>query len=128
MAQGDNREKRRLLERAIVDIGVRIRRYTLDNRLKDSDVGTGTLANAEKAWLVWVAIRTDFYQLGASATDDQLLAIEERVLKVDRAVDLIQRDLVSTESFRIGMWTTSWLAIATALLVSCPANSLTDSL
>src|SRR6266850_4618698 len=113
MAGTDPEQMRRGLEMSLIETGVRIRRYTLDDHLKEAD-----LARLDKIWEGWLALRDAFYQLAADAPVKDLRAVEHKLLEIDRSVDLIQRLLVSGQSFRTGNRTALLLAAALLGLIA----------
>lgn len=119
MADKEIDKRHQILRANLVETQVRIRRYTLDDRLKQRE-GTADddLRNrAEQAWKDWLAVWGQLTTLPDGPTSAQLHPIEEAWLKLDHEMDLIQRDLISGQSFKAGVWTAIGLAIATALLV-----------
>lgn len=110
------RKKREILS-GLVETRVRIRRYTLDPRLRDEEQGRALRAKADEAWKKWLGVRSRYYALPERPTPEQLLAVEEELLKVDREADLIQRELISEESFAAGIRTVAWMTGALLALV-----------
>src|SRR5438067_3849179 len=99
MDQRELESKYKELKANIVESGVRIRRYSLDPRLRlpdrpdDKGLGRDLRERADAAWEQWLDTYTAFAKLPTTCTEAQLLEIEERWLKLDRQVDLMQRDL-----------------------------------
>jgi len=112
MANGNSETMRRTLEVSVNETGVRIRRYTLDDHLKPEELHT-----LEGIWQKWLVLREEFYGLAADAGSAALRAIEHRLIEVDRGVDLVQRTLVSKNSFRTGTRTAVLLALALVAVV-----------
>lgn len=112
MAKTDPDRQKRNLEILLAGTGARIRRYTLDKQLTDAG-----LEKINGIWEEWAEARRRLYALAAGADDTQIRAVEEALIAVDRKVDLIQRDLVSGESFKAGIRTTAWLSAALVILV-----------
>lgn len=113
MAKSDDTQELRGLRMAIAEAGVRIRRYTLDRQLSDE-----SLAGVNAIWDEWLTVWRNFKLLAAGEKEaPKALEVEEQLVRVDRKVDLVQRQLVSRESYSSGIRTVSWLTIALALLV-----------
>lgn len=112
MANKELQRKQVQIERDLEFAGVRIRRYTLDPLLKDGAKGQALQPKADKVWSDWLAARGNFYGPPMLSTEKELLGIEEELLKVNRQADLIQRELVSEESFASGIRTVMLLAVA----------------
>src|SRR5438045_1942944 len=124
MASKEIERKRNELLADLTETACRIRRYSLDPRLRmnaapapgakkpfaDSDFGEYLRQEAEAAWEDWMRLRDDFTALPDSPTLAELLAIERKWLNLDRKVDLIQRDLIGANSLRAGAFTFMWLA------------------
>lgn len=102
----------RRLEIQVIDIGVRIRRYTLDTRLKDT-AALSQLNELHDKWLGW---RKEFYDQSDAENTSTLSEIERGLLAIDRHLDVIQRDLVSEDSFHVGSRTVALLSLSLALL------------
>lgn len=103
------------LEMNLAETRVRIRRYTLDPRLRTADQQFLRDA-ADEAWRGWMEVRKAFYET-TTATEPALRDIEARLLAVDRRADLLQRELISERSLRAGTTTIAWLAIVLVGLV-----------
>ena len=103
----------RQLEVGLAETRIRIRRYTLDPRLRGDEK---LRDNANAAWDAWMTVRAMFYDVHGQ-TEDTLRKLEAELLQVDRQVDLIQRDLISERSLRAGMMTVTWLSAALVTLV-----------
>jgi hypothetical protein len=112
MARTDPDNMKRALELSLGETGVRIRRYTLDDHLKDAE-----LEKLDVSWRSWLALREEFYGLPVDAGEKELRALEHKLVEIDRAVDLIQRGLVSGQSFSTGARTALLLALALVALV-----------
>ena len=128
MASKDIDQKRNELLTNLAESANRIRRYSLDPRLRldrppssapapTSDLGEYLRREADAAWEEWMKLRDDFAALPDSPTLAQLMAIEKEWLDLDRRVDLIQRDLIGPNSFRAGTVTVTWLTVVLLSLV-----------
>lgn len=144
MPDQDSRRQLRDLRRKLQETGTRIRRYTLDPRLRlsaDRDSGTSgaeTPANppprgeqspptarladelrklTDKAWEKWMALFGRAAALSDTAPQAELVEIEKAWLQLERDVDLIQRELISQESLSAGLRTVRDLAIALSGMV-----------
>lgn len=123
MADKEIEQKYHDLNAALSETGVRIRRYTLDPRLKlppadrpDPDALLRKLA--DDAWQELTVLRNEFNELRSSPSLAQLSRIEMRWLQLDRKVDLLQRELIAEQSFRAGIKTVTWLvAVLVGLIV-----------
>ena len=93
---------------------IRIRRYTLDPRLRDDQ---NLRTNADAAWNAWMGVRGKFYDV-KDRTEQKLRELEAELLRVDRQTDLLQRDLISERSLRAGMTTVAWLSVVLVALVA----------
>lgn len=116
MTERELQRKRREIESGVVGLRVRIRRYTLDPRLREEDQGA-LRKQADEAWGKWLAVRSSFYALPEPAPPEELLGVEKELLQVSREADLIQRELISEESFNAGIRTVTWLSVALVGLV-----------
>lgn len=116
MTERELQRKRREIESGVVGLRVRIRRYTLDPRLREEDQGA-LRKQADEAWKKWLAVRSSFYALPEPAPPEELLEVEKELLQVSREADLIQRELISEESFNAGIRTVTWLSVALVGLV-----------
>ena len=116
MTERELQRKRREIESGVVGLRVRIRRYTLDPRLREEDQGA-LRKQADEAWKKWLAVRSSFYALPEPAPPEGLLEVEKELLQVSREADLIQRELISEESFNAGIRTVTWLSVALVGLV-----------
>ena len=116
MTERELQRKRREIESGVVGLRVRIRRYTLDPRLREEDQGA-LRKQADEAWKKWLAVRSSFYALPEPAPPEELLGVEKELLQVSREADLIQRELISEESFNAGIRTVTWLSVALVGLV-----------
>ena len=132
MSNKDIERKRNELLANLAETASRIRRYSLDPKLRMSkvpaaqskandtdaaDFGEYLRKEAEAAWEEWVALRDEFAALPDSPTLAQLLSIERKWLNLDHRVDLIQRDLIGENSFRAGTITVAWLVVVLFFLV-----------
>ncbi len=122
--------RQRELRLNLTEARTRIRRYSLDPRLRSShetQVGAGDDKPAaaqdaelaarlrqltDGAWDEWLAARDQFVALPSPPTVDALAAVEKSLLKLDRKLDLIQRELISEKSFEAGLKTVLWMAAA----------------
>lgn len=116
MTEKQLQRKRLEIESGLVELRVRIRRYTLDPRLREEDQGA-LRKQADEAWKKWLAVRSSFYALPEPAPPEELLGVEKELLQVSREADLIQRELISEESFNAGIRTVTWLSVALVGLV-----------
>ncbi len=116
MTEKQLQRKRLEIESGLVELRVRIRRYTLDPRLREEDQGA-LRKQADEAWKKWLAVRSSFYALPEPAPPEELLEVEKELLQVSREADLIQRELISEESFNAGIRTVTWLSVALVGLV-----------
>jgi hypothetical protein len=128
MASKDIERKHNELLANLAETANRIRRYSLDPRLRldkapsdkaadPNDLGEYLRRQAAAAWDDWVALRDEFAALPDSPTLAQLMAVEKKWLNLDHKVDLIQRDLIGENSVRAGMLTVTWLCLALVGLV-----------
>lgn len=102
------------LSTELVETRVRIRRYTLDPRVvKDTRLQT----LADEAWNDWLGVRDAWYALPDPPDAAGLQGVERKLLDVGRKADLVQRELISEESFHAGTRTVGWLATALVGLV-----------
>jgi hypothetical protein len=133
MTSKDIERKRNELLTNLAETANRIRRYSLDPRLRMekappsrpgaasaavSDLGEYLRREAESAWEEWISLRDEFTDLPDLPTLPQLMSIEKRWLNLDRKVDLIQRDLIGENSLRAGVFTVTWLVLALILLTA----------
>jgi len=113
MTEKELQRQWRLLEVNLAETRIRIRRYTLDPRLrKDDDLR----AKSDEAWNDWLKVREAFHKV-KDPKEDALRELEAQLLSVDRQTDLIQRDLISERSQRAGTTTVAWLAVVLVVLV-----------
>lgn len=119
MEANDLDRQYQILSANLAETRVRIRRYTIDPRLSDThERADGKLAaKADEAWKKWLGVRDRLVALPEPPRKDDLDSIERAWLELDRDVDLIQRELVSNGSFKAGVHTVSWLAVALFILV-----------
>src|SRR2546423_11549777 len=89
------------------EIESRIRRYTMDRKVSPENLQRLSALHEE-----WRGVRRQFLEKGGTATEAELMALDERALVVDRQIDLIQRELISQQSFRTGTRTVLLLAAA----------------
>jgi hypothetical protein len=109
MTDKDLRRQWRQLEMDVAEGQVRIRRYSIDPRLRET--GQQDLRDAaDAAWQLWVDARRAFYA-EREPTEDALRRLQAQILTVERKTDLIQRELISGRSQRAGSITIAWLAI-----------------
>lgn len=99
------------------EMAVRIRRYTVDPRLKAPDAGD-LRKEIDDDWNQWLEIHVEVDKLPADPTQDEFLAVEKKYLELDHQVDLVQRELISDDSFRAGNWTMAWLVCTLLILVA----------
>jgi hypothetical protein len=130
MASKDIERKHNELLTNLAETASRIRRYSLDPRLRldrapstgakaaaTDDLGEYLRQEAAAAWNDWVQLRDDFTALPDSPTLAQLMTVEKKWLDLDHKVDLIQRDLIGDNSVRAGMLTVAWLVVVLVALV-----------
>lgn len=112
----------RLLREEMDDEGERIRRYSMDPSLKEPDAGKpdpGLKLRTElqTAWEHWAALKARLRALAASPTTEALDLLESDGERLQREIDLVQRELISNASFVAGMRTMRWLVITLLLLI-----------
>src|SRR5258708_36790613 len=96
--------------------GLRIRRYTMDPRIKKIPTPGRPPPNSElreeleKVWKKWFALKGDFRDLPDNTTVPAIIALEKECDEVERGIDLVQRVLVSASSFTAGLLTVVWLS------------------
>ena len=120
MADKELERKKQQLESDLNETQIRIRRYTLDPRLREeektqTDDTLRDLANA--AWKAWLEVWEQFKSLGPAPTEKELLKVEKQWREVDRQVDLIQRELITPEDYAAGKRTVLGLTVALVLLI-----------
>ncbi len=107
---------RQMLE-DINEEGTRIRRYTMDPfvRVPDDptspDPGAALRKELDVAWADWQALKALWREEAASYSPaglDKLAPVHDALV---RKVDLIQRELISDESYEAGKQTVRWLSI-----------------
>ena len=118
MADKELEKKYQSMRTHLAETKSRIRRYSLDPRLKE---GQGELDDqlrlrADAAWAKWLVVRDHFVALPASPSQADLDRVEKIWLELDREVDLIQRELISEESRSGGVWTVAWMLVVLILL------------
>jgi hypothetical protein len=121
MADKEIRRRKNELTVELNEVGIRIRRYTLDSRLKeakDTELDERLRRRADQAWAKWFDLWKRFQALSDSPTKQDLFDIESELLQVDREVDLIQRELITGEDFRAGVRTVIWLTLTLLALVA----------
>jgi hypothetical protein len=133
MTSKDIERKRNELLANLTETANRIRRYSLDPKLRmaqapstkpnasdaaAADFGEYLRGEAEAAWEEWIALRDEFAALPDSPTLAQLMSIEKKWLNLDRKVDLIQRDLIGENSLKAGVFTVTWLVFALIFLLA----------
>ena len=101
----------RELEIFLGELEIRIRRYTMDRKL-----GAEMLEELNRCHAEWRKARSRFYERKDNVTAGELRELEDSLKAIDRAVDIVQRGLVSHASFRAGTRTASILAGALAAL------------
>jgi hypothetical protein len=109
MTDKDLKRQWRQLETDVAEGQVRIRRYSIDPRLRQPDQPSLRDA-ADQAWQLWIDARAAFYA-EREPTADGLRRLQAQVLTVERKTDLIQRELISGRSQRAGSITIAWLAV-----------------
>jgi hypothetical protein len=133
----DLRVRLRYLRLNVEETGVRIRRYTLDPRLRrtgcvpDSKATPPPAPDAnpprpepsldlrrevDELWKKWIALRETAQALSAASPRGELDRVEKTWLELDRQLDLIQRELISDSTTRSGLVTVAWMAAALVLL------------
>ncbi|MBI5820308.1 MAG: ferric reductase-like transmembrane domain-containing protein [Verrucomicrobia bacterium] len=86
-----------------------------ESRKDDAD---GKLRHmADEAWTQWLEVRNDFVNLPDTDSSKKLNDIENRLLKLERNLDLLQRELIGEQSYAAGIRTVTWLAVTLILLV-----------
>ncbi len=103
----DTQRMARGLQVFIGEIESRIRRYTMDHKVTPENLQRLSALHEQ-----WRAVRREFLEKGDRASDVDLMAIEDKALVIDRQIDLIQRELISQQSFRTGTRTVLLLAAA----------------
>jgi hypothetical protein len=106
----------RAFEVNLAETRIRIRRYTLDPRLREPEEKDLRDA-ADAAWDAWMKVREAFYNV-KEPTEDNLRKLEADLLRVDRQTDLLQRDLISNRSRRAGTATVAWLSVVLVALAA----------
>jgi hypothetical protein len=111
------------LRENINDEGIRIRRYTMDPRIKKTASPDQPPPNEElrleleAGWQQWFDLKKSFAALPDSPGVPAVADLEMKCLEVERAIDLVQRDLVSASSFKAGLNTVIWLSAVLVALV-----------
>jgi hypothetical protein len=110
------------LKRNMNETATRLRRYTVDERLcfAPSDPPTPAKEKAQRLvlltdtiWEEWKTAFTEIQNLQDPPTGTKLVQYEILHLNLDRAVDVVQRDLVSEGSRRAGSRVMTLLTLAT---------------
>lgn len=106
------------LELNLAETKIRIRRYSLDPRLKErAGEGDDKLrVRADEAWKKWLNARDQFRALPQPPTQADLDNVERIWLELEREVDLIQRELISEKSFQGGIRTLIGLVLTLVVL------------
>ena len=120
MADKELERKKQQLESDLNETQIRIRRYTLDPRLRDDPNAKkdNALRDAcDAAWKAWLEVWEQYNALGPAATDKELLKVEKEWRAVDHSVDLIQRELITAEDYAAGKRTVFGLTVALGLLI-----------
>lgn len=130
MSSKDIERKHNELLANLAETATRIRRYSLDPGLRltkvppatpkasaAADRGEYLRQEAAAAWDDWLELRDEFAALPESPSLVQLMAVERKWLSLDHKVDLIQRDLIGSNSLRSGMLTVTWLVVVLVALV-----------
>jgi hypothetical protein len=115
MSPRDLQRQWRQLEIDLAEAQVRIRRYSIDPRLRAADQQRLRDA-ADEAWQAWMDVRTAFYEV-REPTEEALRRLQTQLLTVERKTDLIQRELISASSQRAGGITIAWLAVVLVALI-----------
>lgn len=116
MTEKELYRRRRRLQTDLAETRIRIRRYTLDPRLRDPEKREHLQRKADEAWEDWLQTREKYYSFGGPLTDRQVLEVEKDLLEVNRKADLIQRELITQRDFKAGWITVLLLVAALALL------------
>src|SRR5438094_7700423 len=132
MADKEIEKRHQALTTSLAESKVRIRRYTLDPRLRLSQAAKGERSDqndrsdpaaeqlrikADNAWQKWLQVRDKFFALPPTPTSQDLNGVERDLLELDREVDLIQRDLISEKSFNAGIRTVMWMVLVLLLFI-----------
>lgn len=94
----------------------RIRRYTLDSRLRTPDKGSimepwlSIRTELDNSWTQWLSLRTEINGLPGAPTEQQCRETQSHMLDLERKLDLVQRELIAPSSTRDGIWTVVLLA------------------
>lgn len=120
------------LEERLTRTDARIRRYSIDPRLREFDLGPrekptrpeeeppGPAAilrqRADDAFKECSELQARLRVLANNASENALNELEHAWTGLERKVDLIQRELVSKESLTAGVKTTVWLVVALVAL------------
>jgi len=134
-ASKDLKSRLRYLRLEFEETGIRIRRYTMDPRLSqaglvgkknDKELSTECIDDTrkklfeelrkevDKAWDDWMELREKF--LDSESLANAMNSVETEWLKLDRRIDLIQRELISERSTKAGILTVTWMVVALFLL------------
>lgn len=120
MADKELQRKKNELLLELNEVGVRIRRYSLDPRLRE-DAATqkddALRREADAAWEAWLEVWEKCQALGDSPGEEKLRAPQRELMKVERRVDLIQRELISAGNYSAGVKTVAGLTAALVALV-----------
>lgn len=119
MADKEIEKRYQILKTNLVETRARIRRYTLDDRLKEQpgEADDALRLRADNAWGKWLEVWGQLSALPAAPTAPELSRVEQAWLQLDHDVDLIQRELISGQSFKAGVWTAVGLTIAMFCLI-----------
>ncbi|MCX6950681.1 MAG: hypothetical protein NTV51_00605, partial [Verrucomicrobia bacterium] len=113
----------RILREEIEDEGERIRRYSVASFLREPDVagqpdpGAKLRAELQQAWERWAALKVRLRALAAAPTTEAIDAVEADWERLERDLDLVQRELISQDSYKAGVRTVTWLLAALAVLI-----------
>lgn len=99
----------------IAEQGARIRRYSMDPFLKipddpqQRDDGKELRIQLDEAWSQWRAMKVEFRAAASSPSPDAIATLEDKCDLLERQIDVIQRELISEESYTAGKKTVTWL-------------------
>src|SRR3954452_12367134 len=110
MADDEIRKQLREVKSDLDETGSRIRRYTLDPRLRampeqkllqgpnlnavaPDDTSKRLRDMADQAWVNWLAKRKKYGEIAHQPTPESVEQLELDCMELDRSVDLLQREL-----------------------------------